>query len=427
MAAISFKTNWENPHSVANRQNFYNSYNAGGTSGTGTIPGLVSAYGKNTAATNTKAQSFLVNAKENAGSLSEVLKKLKNGGAFNEKTVVSSNTETVSVKASDAKKAADFKETSIRVDQVALAQKNSGKEMTATGRDFTVGQKTFEIETASGTTSISFYVSGSDTNADVQKKMAEAINSKKIGVTASVSTANGKTTLSVESAATGVKTEGSDNFKIKDTATGGGVAQAAGITQVSVKAQDAVYSLNGGASVKSKTNSVDLGNGVTATLKKASEEPVKVGFGTDTKSGINAVREMVNYFNGLFEAAQDNKDDRRTGFLNQRLQSLPKTYENSLKELGITRNSKGYLQIDEAAMQSAADSGKLEKFFKPEGGFVNYGFNYQLEKMANDVSKNTQNFVSAAQTSRDTSHLTYIQDMRYGQLVSKGLLFESLF
>jgi len=368
----------------------------------------------------------LVNAKENAGSLSAVLKKLKNGSAFNEKTVVSSNTEAVSVKASDAKKAADFKETTIRVDQVALAQKNTGKEMTATGRDFTVGQKTFEIETASGSTTVSFYVSGSDTNADVQKKMAEAINGKKIGVTASVSTANGKSTLTVESAATGVKTEGSDNFKIKDIPTGGGVAQTVGITQVSVKAQDAVYSINGGASVTSKTNSVDIGSGVTATLKKASDEPVKIGFGTDTTSGINAVREMVNYFNGLFEAAQDNKDDRKTSFLNQRLQSLPKTYESALKELGITQNSKGYLQIDEAAMQGAADSGKLEKFFKTEG-FVNYGFNFQLEKMANDVSKNTQSFVSAGQNSRDTSHLTYIQDMRYGQLVSKGLLFESLF
>lgn len=364
-------------------------------------------------------------------SLSSLLGKTKSKtSSFDEKTVVSSNTDALSVSTSSSYKNS-FSDTNVTVKQVASGQVNEGSKLSATGKALSTGWKQFEIEVDGKKTQVSFQVTSTDNNESIQKKMAEAINAKNIGVKASVSydSTNKTSQLKLESTNTGDDVK--NKFTVRDVTNGGNAVSAMGIGTATQNAQNAIYKINDGDYVTSKSNKVDLGNGVTATLKKASDTPVKVSLGTESKSSINKVRDMVNAFNGLLATAEDNKNDRSAARLLNQLKGLSTSYSASLERIGISVSSDGYLSIDSDKMEKAAENGNLEKFFK-QNGDTNYGFANRLNSVAESVSKNPVEYVSSTQlkassTAGNSQSLNYMQTYRYNQIINSGLLFDYMF
>lgn len=347
---------------------------------------------------------------------------------FNEKSPVSSDSDVLSVSAGSAYKN-NFTDMEITVKQAATGQKNTGADISSSGKSFQAGWNQIEIEINGKKNQISFNVSASDNNQAVQKKIAEAINSKNIGVKAAVSAgaAAGSARLEIESVNTG--DDAKNKFTVRDIT--GGAVSAAGIGSVTQNAQNAIYAVNGGAEQVSKSNKIDLGAGVSATIKKASEEPVKVSAQTDQKNAINKVREMVNGFNALLDAAEENKTDKGANRLYLSLKGASGTYDASLSRIGVSVSKDGYLSIDADKMQKAADSGDLSKFFENAAG-VNYGFAARVSQIAENVSKNPLDFLSTKQVyaSKDAvsaSAFGYLDYVRYSSLVNSGMLIDFLF
>jgi len=172
-------------------------------------------------------------------------------------------------------------------------------------------------------------------------------------------------------------------------AAGGRLVQTLGIGQPTQQARDAVYTVDGEEKTSGK-NTVDLGGGLTGTLKKVSAEPIKITVAKDTDAIVGAVSDMVREFNGLMKTAKSNDGDRGAQVLRQRLSNLSTTYVSSLKNIGITGDKNGYMELDEKKLRTAFENGPAERSL----GSDSMGFLQKLSQLAKSADTNPNQFLS---------------------------------
>ena len=114
------------------------------------------------------------------------------------------------------------------------------------------------------------------------------------------------------------------------------------------------------------------------------------------------VQRIVSNFNSFHGEATRNSGDPKARNLAQRLEFIARIHSERLANIGLDINLDGTLAVDNERLEAAAESGRVEEFFTEEYGRP-YGFANQLERLADNVSRHTYNFVS-----RDTrgDHLT---------------------
>ena len=333
---------------------------------------------------------YINDIKSSASALSSALKDLS-GSAFSNRTMVSSNNDVMTVSYTGSN-ISSMSEMSVQVDQIAMGQLNEGNRMSANalyGGDR--GLNRFEIQTGGTTAQLSINVMAGDSNKDVQQKMATAINNAGLGLKATVETdsATNVSMLRVES--TNVGTDEKNAFSIRDT-TGNAVAQT-GANQISRQRQDAIYRVNNGPVQTSRSNTVNLGNGVSTTFKASSDQAVTVSLGKDMSHIRGVVENMARSYNTLVSAAEGNINDLKAQSLASRLMNVTIAYSRSLTDVGIAFGSDGRMKVDMQRLNQAFDSGKLEQFFTENSG-RNYGFGATLGRLADNVANNTASFVS---------------------------------
>lgn len=415
-----------NSNSTTNTNNsLSNLYNTSQTSYNKSV-----SYGKNTAAALTSnVQSFLSNAKLSAYDLKLTLNNMlgtsKILSSFNN-TAVSSNKDLLNIKSADNKKLPNSLNTNIQIIQTAATQKNKGASLTANksaiANGFSSGTQSMKLTVGNKSFNIGFSVASGDTNKDVQEKIAESINSKNAGVKAYVEhdSKNNKSSLVVESTDTGIVSDGQVKFELSSMS--GNALAKTGIASVSQFARNAVYNIDGGAQITSKTNNVDIGNGITATLKAIGTAEVTLE--KDTGTPINDVTDMVKNYNKLLEAAENNKSDRRTNALHTQLVNTAKSYSGALSDIGINVDADGYMSVNEKKLQTASENGNLEKFMTESKG-KNYGFAARMQNIADRVDKNPASFATISyQKQADAINLNAYQSMRYSKYESVGLFFQ---
>ena len=338
------------------------------------------------------SMQYISDIKSASSALSGALKDLS-GPAFNQRSMVSSNTDAMTVNFT-GNNLAGVSDLSVQIDQVAMGQQNEGNRMNASGLYAgDRGVNRFEITTGGKTTQLSISVAAGDSNRDVQQKMATAINNAGLGLKATVET-DSKTNVSmlrVES--NNVGTDSRNAFSMRDF-TGNAVAQT-GINQVSRERQDAIYRVNGGEAQVSRSNTVSLGNGVSATFKAASDEAVTVSKGKDMSYVRGVIENLVRSYNNLFSAAANNTNDFKAQSLASRLMNVTSAYSRSLSDLGIGFNGDGRMTIDSNKLNQAFETGRAEQFFT-EGNGRNFGFTANLGRLADNVSNNSASFVSGS-------------------------------
>lgn len=341
----------------------------------------------------------------------------------------------------------------VLVEQLATKQENKSNSLQNGEKALDAGGYRFEIEVGGKSKEISFSVSETDTNEDINKKLATAINKSGSGVTAKLMTddVKGATYLKIESNETGIDKDAEKAFSIKDVI--GNASEKLGLDNTTKNAQNAKIRvgeidtrfsdddyteiMGEGTVIESKSNSVKIDDRTTINAKKVTGDYVAVTYKNDTKEGINKVRDLVNGFNSLMDNAQNYADDNRNSArLVAQLEGLVGTYGDALSEVGITRNENGFLQIDDEKMQQASNDGKLAKLFDSEEANANYGFANKLKTIANQVGNNPANYVTEKKSQSELSSDSlssngdtgfsklYFQMQKYDNM---GSLFNSMF
>jgi len=371
---------------------------------------------KSTGSLGIDSLQYINSIKTSSKDLKSSLKDLS-GAAFSNRTVTSSDSDVMSVKFT-GNSVSGINKMSVKIDQLAAGQVNEGARLGTSAKfDGSTGINKFKIETGGKTTELSVNVSASDTNKDVQQKMADAINKAGIGVKATVETdsATNSSMLKLESTKTG--SDPKNSFKVTDVT--GDLASRTGANDIARQGQDAIYSVNGGTARTSQSNTVSLGSGVSATFMKTSEEAVTVARGKDKDYAMNAVEKMVKSYNSLFTDAAQRTNDTKSQNLAAKMVNISKTYSSSLSDIGIGFDNSGRMTIDKQKMAQAAESGKLEMFFTANTG-KSYGFTNQLGRLADNVSRNTSNYVSSSLFGSDLSeNFSYSS---YGSLIQYNYL-----
>jgi len=340
------------------------------------------------------ALQYINDIKSASSDLSSALKELA-GPAFNQRTMVSSNTDAMTVNFTGGN-VSGVNDLSVQIDQIAMGQLNEGSSLSATSLyRGDRGSNRFEIETGGKTTQLSINVLAGDSNRDVQQKMATAINNAGLGLRATVETNSETNTSMLKIESMNVGTSEQNAFSLRDR-TGNAVAQT-GANDVARVRQDAIYRVNGGAAQVSRTNNVNLGNGINATFKAATtaDQPVTVSRGRDMTMVRGVVENMVRSYNNLFSATAENTNDFKAQSLASRIMNVASAYSRSLQDIGIGFDSTGKMKIDETSLRQAFDSGRLEQFFGGGSG-RNFGFGPTLGRLADNVSSNTANFVTSS-------------------------------
>lgn len=345
------------------------------------LSSLSSTYGVNTSTTSSGVSSYLVGIKEAAATITSSLNTAGSSSTWNS-TSLTSDTSDVSVTYTGTDKVDPM---TVNVKALAQEQINEGYDFVSNAS--TIRSTSFSIETADGQKKDFFVATGSTvSNKEVQQKVADKINAAKLGITASVETDS--KTGSSRLVLNGKTGEGND-FTVS-----GALAEDLGITNVTQKSQDAVYSINSGADKTSSSNTIEVSSKLSITLKNVSESPSNITYAKNTTSGINAARQLVNGYNALLKAAKD-YDDLGSLKLQSKLISLDSTYSAALGRIGISTNENGYLEIDEDKMKAAAEDGTLEKFFTQDKGMT-YGFTNRLEQIAGSITSDPSKYLSSS-------------------------------
>jgi len=336
------------------------------------------------------SMQYISDIKTASSAISNAVKELS-GPAFSQRTMVSSNSDVLTVNFTGSN-LSSVNDMSVKVDQIAMGQLNEGNRMASNALySGDRGTNRFAVETGGKTTQLSINVLAGDSNRDVQQKMATAINNAGLGLKATVETDSKTNTSMLRVESTNVGTAEKNAVSIRDV-TGNAVAQT-GANQISRERQDAVYRVNGGEARTSQSNTVNLGNGVSATLKASSDQEVTVSRGKDMSIVRGVVESLVRSYNNLFSSAAENVNDPRAQGLASRLMNVTGAFSRSLQDLGIGFDSSGRMTIDSAKFNQAMDTGRVEQFFT-EGG-RNFGFGAALGRLADNVANNTSNFVSS--------------------------------
>ena len=332
-------------------------------------------------------------------------------------TAESSDSKKVTAAASSG---AEAKTYAVKVDAIATSQKNSGsllsgKEASAVNKGF----NELEISVGGKTTKVSTVISSSDTNDQALTKLKDAVNAAKTGVTASIVT--DKDTGNKKLELTSDKTGTNQAFTVKDV-TGNAVA-ATGVQNATQQASNAAYSVNGGATQTSQSNTIDLEKGkVTATLKASSTEAVNIQVKSDDDKVISQVKQLVSNYNEMYGRLKE-----AGGTMNSSIRkNLDSIVDSSLYErVGIQQNSDGTLKLDEEKLKKSLST-NFDQTAKAISG--KYGLADRLSSAAdkyNDAPTSSLLNQKARQTQQSAFYQSSMQ-MAMNSHVS-GLLVNMLY
>ncbi len=275
------------------------------------------------------------------------------------------------------------KDMELNIKQVATSQQNIGNQLKSTEKSLENGNYSFKVNVGDKTHTIDFKVESGDDNLAIQKKVAEAINSKDIGITAKANTVDGNSYLSIESKETGKTKAGNDTvFTISDTYSSTGKAvDKLGLNNITHKAQNAIYSVNNGADVESRSNKVTTSNGVQIELNKATSGNTTISFKGDDESARNLVKNFVSQFNSTLSGTSSEKAYKE-------LTSIAKSNKYALESLGLSVDKDGAIKVNEDKFKNTSMD-DIKKVFNDTGSFGT-----QVNKKANEIAYNPQKYVS---------------------------------
>lgn len=350
--------------------------------------------------TSKDSQRFAVSIKENARELRNTIASL--GGLDEEelldKKVAYSSNENIA-KATyigSAKQDDDLPTYDIGVNSLASPQVNTGKflpsdEPIALAPDtysFDIGIEGLNFE-------FQFSIKPTDTNVDVQERLARLITNANIGMSAQVVRGEGNTSyLRMESNSTGLKDDKPYIYRISDhrTSKTSGTVEYFGLNHVSTQPSNASYAVNG-TERTSTSNRFTLGHTYDVQLTGVSSEEgetASIGLKTDVESLTENVNTLVNGFNSFLQSVSEFSDKQpKSNRLFHEMSSVARVYARDLTSVGLNLNLDGTLEVDDGTLRQNAMSDNAKDIFSPMKRFTN-----SVLRKTNQVSLDPMNYVN---------------------------------
>lgn len=350
--------------------------------------------------TSKESQRFAVGMKENARELRNTIASL--GGLdeeelLNKKVAYSSNENIATASyIGSSKPEDDMPSYDVEVKRLASTQVNMGRFL-ADAETIALSPDTYSFDVSIDDLNYEFQFSikATDTNRDVQDRLARLINNANIGMTAQViSDHNGNSSLRMESNATGLKDGKYNQFHISDkrTSKASGAVDYLGLDYIASPPSNAVFSING-EEITSTSNHYTIEHLYNLQLKGVSSEEgetASIGLKTDVESLAENVNTLVRGYNSFLQAVSEYSENHpKSSRLFNEMSSVARVYAKGLTQAGLNLNLDGTLEVDNDVLRQKAMSDDAREAFSSMKGFTN-----SILRKSNQVALNPMNYVN---------------------------------
>ena len=342
-----------------------------------------------------ESQKLAIDIKEGARSLSDITAELTDAASGNmtfKSIAHSSNNNVLTAKyIGEPQTAGSSKELEISVKQLAKPQVNTGKYLNPRARNLYSGVYSFDVDMGSTEYELQFTVKDDEKNLDVQNKLARLINKSNIGLHAHVDTNyQDDSALVITSNMTGIG-ERPVIFNITDnnTTSLSGAVSAYGLNNTTQYPENAVFELNGmNKASTSNTFTIDREYEISLKAPNAEGESVRVGLKQNFDTLVKSLSELADKYNHLTSLARSSNSSGGRLLYND-MTYIAGLYRDTLNSNGITINSDGMLEIDQAKLKEASEEGSILDSLSSLRSFKN-----ALQKKAGSIMINPMEYIN---------------------------------
>lgn len=312
---------------------------------------------------STENQSKVINIKEAALTLKDIVQSFSDEGSevYSTKLLRSSDESAVTgIFRNDSSNSLPDKLT-ISVNQLAEAQSNTGVLLPADKRILAATDYPFSITTALGRNNFSLHVSEDDTNSDILKKLSDLVNSRNIGVSASVLSDDAGVALQLTSGTTGTsRLEGGLCFKAYDD---NGLCEKLGLNNVTTLPQNSSFEINGEAH-ESTSNNISVNQVIELDFHKTTDTPVEISLLADSSSAREKLHEFAATYNQLVDISSGTGTILGSRSLMNDIKKIVNGHSDELEQIGLSRTEDGHMTV---AAEQPTD--KLLEIFNSASNF----------------------------------------------------------
>lgn len=375
--------------------------------------------------TNKNVQQYAVDLKENARELHNTiagLGGLEDSGLLNKKSAFSTD-EGIATAVYIGEPAPEGVTPQFRMEVQALAsaQENMGLYLKDENVQLPADTYSFDIAINDMNYEFQFSIGESETNREIQERLARLINNSNIGIKASVSEYDSRSSLRLLSEATGLP-PGKDNiFTVSDNHTGkaSGTVAYFGLDYVSRNAANARFLING-EDRSASSNHFTIGKLFEMELKGISPEgeAIEVGLKPDLESLTDNITHLVGGYNSFVKAAASYMDSQsKSKQLIQEMKGIATLYQPSMQAMGLQIQEDGTMQIDSSLLkQTASESENISETFHYIKDFSN-----MLLHKSTEVSLNPMNYVERTIVAYKNPGHSYVSS--YSTSPYSGMMF----
>ncbi len=347
--------------------------------------------------TSKTTQQYAVDLKENARELHNTIAQLgglEESGLLNKKSAFSTNEEIATAlyigSATPERTTPQFH---MEIQSLASPQENLGLFLSNSKVELPADTYSFDVSINDMNYEFQFSIGESETNKEVQERLVRLINNSDIGIKASLSESESRTSLRLVSESTGIPSGKEHIFTISDahTSKASGTVAYLGLDYTSHEATNAQFLLNGEERTAS-SNHFTIANLFEVELKGISPEgqAVEIGLKPDIESLADNITHLVGGYNSFMKAASSYLESQsRSKKLVQEMQGIASLYQQSMENMGLNIQEDGTMAVDDSKLkQAAAESENISQTFDSIKDFSN-----MLLRKSKQVSLNPMNYV----------------------------------
>lgn len=239
-----------------------------------------------------------------------------------------------------------------------------------------------------------FTIRDSETNRNIQDRLARLINNSNIGLKAEVIDGEeGTSALHIESEATGLKPGKKSLFSISDenTSKTPGMVSYLGLDYISHNATNASFTVNGEPR-EASSNKFTLDKSYEIQLRGVSSEEnsvASIGLKADYEALADNVAQLAGSYNSFLKAVDNFKIfQNSSGKLKSEMSGITSLYKDNLSHIGLNVQKDGSIDVDRKMLSTAIHSGDADDKFQ-----VVKNFTQQIFRKTGQISLNPMKYV----------------------------------
>lgn len=335
---------------------------------------------------------------------------------FSEMKAVSSNENVVYARLREDASEELPEDLTLQVKSLAKGQTNVGTYLPSGESSFEPGNYSFGIAVGNNEYTFHLNIYDEDTNIEIQRNLAAAINENDIGIRASIrnNRIDGTSAMVLRSDEIGKPEDQDLIFRFDESYLENDITKALGVGQVETAPSNAEFYINDTLH-SSVSNRISLNHSMDIDLLSTSDEPVHVGYVPDEEKLSDKISDFLHSYNALVDISKNEEQQKGANRLYRDITNVARRHAEELSAAGIEIDENGHLK--RTAEDDVFSSSRIQTLFNDKVS----DFRKDLTKATGKMTLNPLDYVDKVVVTYPNTARTYPNP--YNPSKYSGLLF----